>query len=178
MTGDAALPRRIETQPALELGGRFARANLLASVASNRDRAGGPKVEVVRVAITRKIVHRYIARRRRRRSPGGYAEGGSAHKCTSAGVRGRRSGDFHRHAQGRRGLSGMTNCFAIAVSLGCNGVPSRNCVDVPLHRFEPNGIVQEPLHQMSTSIITTSPRTGDHLPRSAGPLCDAGGSRA
>src|SRR6185369_4057433 len=50
----------------------------------------------------------------------------------------------------------MTNCFAIAVSLGLqHGVPLDEYVDAFLFtRFEPNGIVQgNPYIKMSTSII-------------------------
>jgi ribonucleoside-diphosphate reductase alpha chain len=50
----------------------------------------------------------------------------------------------------------MTNCFAIAVSLGLqHGVPLEEYVDAFLFtRFEPNGIVQgNPYIKMSTSII-------------------------
>src|SRR5262249_55553915 len=50
----------------------------------------------------------------------------------------------------------MTNCFAIAVSLGLqHGVPLEEYVDAFLFtRFEPNGIVQgNPYIKMTTSII-------------------------
>jgi ribonucleoside-diphosphate reductase alpha chain len=50
----------------------------------------------------------------------------------------------------------MTNCFAIAVSLGLqHGVPLEEYIDAFLFtRFEPNGIVQGNPHiKMSTSII-------------------------
>ena len=50
----------------------------------------------------------------------------------------------------------MTNCFAIAVSLGLqHGVPLDEYVDAFLFtRFEPNGMVQgNPYIKMSTSII-------------------------
>src|SRR5438270_8028749 len=50
----------------------------------------------------------------------------------------------------------MTNCFAIAVSLGLqHGVPLEEYVDAFLFtRFEPNGVVQGNPHiKMTTSII-------------------------
>src|ERR1700675_4950956 len=50
----------------------------------------------------------------------------------------------------------MTNCFAIAVSLGLqHGVPLEEFVDAFLFtRFEPNGVVQGNPHiKMTTSII-------------------------
>src|SRR5438552_16596770 len=50
----------------------------------------------------------------------------------------------------------MTNCFAIAISLGVqHGVPLEEFVDAFLFtRFEPNGVVQGNPHiKMTTSII-------------------------
>jgi ribonucleoside-diphosphate reductase alpha chain len=61
--------------------------------------------------------------------------------------------DMHKEGAAFRS---MTNCFAIAVSLGLqHGVPLEEYVDAFLFtRFEPNGIVQgNPYIKMSTSII-------------------------
>ena len=61
--------------------------------------------------------------------------------------------DMHKEGAAFRS---MTNCFAIAVSLGLqHGVPLEEYIDAFLFtRFEPNGIVQgNPYIKMSTSII-------------------------
>src|SRR5262249_1448303 len=118
------------------------------------------KAEPVRIA--EKIVYRYIAHRRRlpaRRAgctqkarignhkiylrPGEYEDG----------TLGEIFIDMHKEGAAFRS---MTNCFAIAISLGLqHGVPLEEFVDAFLFtRFEPNGIVQgNPYIKMSTSII-------------------------
>src|SRR5207342_981022 len=61
--------------------------------------------------------------------------------------------DMHKEGAAFRS---MTNCFAIAVSLGMqHGVPLEEYLDAFLFtRFEPNGVVQgNPYIKMSTSII-------------------------
>ncbi|CAN5594624.1 vitamin B12-dependent ribonucleotide reductase [soil metagenome] len=112
--------------------------------------------------ITEKIVHRYIARRRRlpdRRA--GYTQKAriGTHKMYirtgeyDDGTLGEIFIDMHKEGAAFRS---MTNCFAIAVSLGLqHGVPLEEYIDAFLFtRFEPNGIVQgNPYIKMSTSII-------------------------
>jgi ribonucleoside-diphosphate reductase alpha chain len=122
-------------------------------------------VEEVRaepVWITEKIVHRYIARRRRlpdRRA--GYTQKGRIgnHKVYlrtgeyTDGTLGEIFIDMHKEGAAFRS---MTNCFAIAISLGLqHGVPLDEFVDAFLFtRFEPNGIVAGNPHiKMTTSII-------------------------
>jgi ribonucleoside-diphosphate reductase alpha chain len=120
--------------------------------------------EPMRVAerITEKVIHRYIARRRRlpdRRA--GYTQKARIgnHKIYlrtgeyEDGTLGEIFIDMHKEGAAFRS---MTNCFAIAVSLGLqHGVPLDEYVDAFLFtRFEPNGIVQgNPYIKMSTSII-------------------------
>ena len=118
--------------------------------------------EVVAQRITERIVHRYIARRRRlpdRRA--GYTQKARIgnHKVYlrtgeyEDGSLGEIFIDMHKEGAAFRS---MTNCFAIAVSLGMqHGVPLDEYVDAFLFtRFEPNGIVQgNPYIKMSTSII-------------------------
>ena len=139
-------------------------AALLASVVAEPEVKAEPKAEVVQVAerITEKIVHRYIARRRRlpdRRA--GYTQKAriGTHKMYirtgeyEDGTLGEIFIDMHKEGAAFRS---MTNCFAIAVSLGLqHGVPLEEYVDAFLFtRFEPNGIVQgNPYIKMSTSII-------------------------
>jgi ribonucleotide reductase alpha subunit len=112
--------------------------------------------------IAEKIVYRYIAQRRRlpdRRA--GYTQKARIgnHKIYL------RTGDYEdgtlgeifldMHKEGAAFRS-MTNCFAIAVSLGLqHGVPLEEYVDAFLFtRFEPNGVVQGNPHiKMTTSII-------------------------
>ncbi|MCE9565587.1 MAG: vitamin B12-dependent ribonucleotide reductase [Planctomycetes bacterium] len=122
------------------------------------------KSEPVQVAerITERIVHRYIARRRRlpdRRA--GYTQKAriGTHKMYirtgeyDDGTLGEIFIDMHKEGAAFRS---MTNCFAIAVSLGLqHGVPLEEYLDAFLFtRFEPNGIVQgNPYIKMSTSII-------------------------
>ena len=107
-------------------------------------------------------MHRYIARRRRLpdRRPG-YTQKARIgnHKIYlrtgeyEDGTLGEIFIDMHKEGAAFRS---MTNCFAIAVSLGLqHGVPLEEFVDAFLFtRFEPNGIVQGNPHiKMSTSII-------------------------
>jgi ribonucleoside-diphosphate reductase alpha chain len=119
-----------------------------------------PKAEPVRIA--EKIVHRYLARRRRlpdRRA--GYTQKAriGTHKIYlrtgeyEDGTLGEIFIDMHKEGAAFRS---MTNCFAIAVSLGLqHGVPLEEFVDAFLFtRFEPNGMVQGNPHiKMTTSVI-------------------------
>jgi ribonucleoside-diphosphate reductase alpha chain len=139
-------------------------AALLASVVAEPERKEEPKAAPVQAAekITERIVHRYIARRRRlpdRRA--GYTQKAriGTHKMYirtgeyEDGTLGEIFIDMHKEGAAFRS---MTNCFAIAVSLGLqHGVPLEEYVDAFLFtRFEPNGIVQgNPYIKMSTSII-------------------------
>jgi ribonucleoside-diphosphate reductase alpha chain len=114
------------------------------------------------VKIAERIVHRYIARRRRlpdRRA--GYTQKARVgnHKIYlrtgeyEDGALGEIFVDMHKEGAAFRS---MTNCFAIAVSLGLqHGVPLDEFVDAFLFtRFEPNGGVQGNPHiKMTTSII-------------------------
>jgi ribonucleoside-diphosphate reductase alpha chain len=136
-------------------------AAILASVTAEQEE---PRSEPMKVAerITERIVHRYIARRRRlpdRRA--GYTQKAriGTHKMYirtgeyEDGTLGEIFIDMHKEGAAFRS---MTNCFAIAVSLGLqHGVPLEEYVDAFLFtRFEPNGIVQgNPYIKMSTSII-------------------------
>jgi ribonucleoside-diphosphate reductase alpha chain len=118
------------------------------------------KAEPVRIA--EKIVHRYIARRRRlpdRRA--GYTQKARVgnHKIYlrtgeyEDGALGEIFVDMHKEGAAFRS---MTNCFAIAISLGLqHGVPLDEFVDAFVFtRFEPNGVVQGNPHiKMTTSII-------------------------
>jgi ribonucleoside-diphosphate reductase alpha chain len=119
-----------------------------------------PKAEPVKIA--ERIVHRYIARRRRlpdRRA--GYTQKARIgnHKIYlrtgeyEDGTLGEIFIDMHKEGAA---LRSMTNCFAIAVSLGLqHGVPLEEFVDAFIFtRFEPNGVVQlNPHIKMATSII-------------------------
>jgi len=119
-----------------------------------------PQAEPVRIA--EKIVHRYLARRRRlpdRRA--GYTQKARIgnHKIYvrtgeyEDGTLGEIFIDMHKEGAAFRS---MTNCFAIAISLGLqHGVPLEEFVDAFLFtRFEPNGGVQGNPHiKMTTSII-------------------------
>jgi ribonucleoside-diphosphate reductase alpha chain len=118
------------------------------------------KAEPVRIA--EKIVHRYIAHRRRlpdRRA--GYTQKARIgnHKIYlrtgeyEDGTLGEIFLDMHKEGAAFRS---MTNCFAIAVSLGLqHGVPLEEYLDAFVFtRFEPNGVVQGNPHiKMTTSII-------------------------
>jgi ribonucleoside-diphosphate reductase alpha chain len=121
---------------------------------------GAAPAEPVRIA--EKIIYRYIAHRRRlpyRRA--GYTQKARIgnHKIYlrtgeyEDGTLGEIFLDMHKEGAAFRS---MTNCFAIAVSLGLqHGVPLDEFVDAFLFtRFEPNGVVQGNPHiKMTTSII-------------------------
>jgi ribonucleoside-diphosphate reductase alpha chain len=118
------------------------------------------KAEPVKIA--ERIIHRYIARRRSlpdRRA--GYTQKARVgnHKIYlrtgeyEDGTLGEIFVDMHKEGAAFRS---MTNCFAIAISLGLqHGVPLEEFVDAFLFtRFEPNGVVQGNPHiKMTTSII-------------------------
>lgn len=122
------------------------------------------KPEVMRMAekITEKVIHRYLAKRRQlpnRRA--GYTQksrigGQKVYVRTGEyedGTLGEIFIDMHKEGAAFRS---MTNCFAIAVSLGLqHGVPLDEYVDAFVFtRFEPNGVVTgSPYIKMSTSII-------------------------
>jgi ribonucleoside-diphosphate reductase alpha chain len=128
--------------------------------AEEEPRLAALKNEPVRVA--ERIVHRYIARRRRlpdRRA--GYTQKARIgnHKIYirtgeyEDGSLGEIFLDMHKEGAAFRS---MMNCFAIAVSMGLqHGVPLEEFCDAFLFtRFEPNGIVQGNPHiKMTTSII-------------------------
>ena len=136
-----------------------------------------PKAEPVRIA--EKIVHRYIAHRRRlpdRRA--GYTQKARIgnHKMYlrtgeyEDGTLGEIFLDMHKEGAAFRS---MTNCFAIAISLGLqHGVPLEEFVDAFLFtRFEPNGMVAgQPAHQDDdVDHRLHLPRAGHHLPGPARP---------
>jgi ribonucleoside-diphosphate reductase alpha chain len=112
--------------------------------------------------VTERIVHRYIAKRRRmpdRRA--GYTQkatigGHKVYVHTGEYVDGSLGEifiDMHKEGAAFRSLM---NCFAIAISLGLQyGVPLDEFVDAfTFTRFEPNGVVSGHPHvKMSTSII-------------------------
>ena len=112
--------------------------------------------------ITERIVHRYIAKRRRmpdRRA--GYTQKATigGHKVYihtgeyADGTLGEIFIDMHKEGAAFRSLM---NCFAIAISLGLQyGVPLEEYVEAFVFtRFEPNGMVTGHPHvKMSTSII-------------------------
>src|SRR5207249_4471326 len=138
-------------------------AALLASVTAEAEPKEAKAVPVQAAErITEKVIHRYIARRRRlpdRRA--GYTQKARIgnHKMYirtgeyEDGTLGEIFIDMHKEGAAFRS---MTNCFAIAVSLGLqHGVPLEEYVDAFLFtRFEPNGVVQgNPYIKMSTSII-------------------------
>jgi ribonucleoside-diphosphate reductase alpha chain len=114
------------------------------------------------VRIAEKVVYRYIAHRRRlpdRRA--GYTQKARIgnHKVYirtgeyADGTLGEIFLDMHKEGAAFRS---MTNCFAIAISLGLqHGVPLEEFVDAFIFtRFEPNGTVQGNPHiKMTTSII-------------------------
>jgi ribonucleoside-diphosphate reductase alpha chain len=121
-----------------------------------------PAPKAAAVAAAEKIVYRYIANRRRlpdRRA--GYTQKARIgnHKIYlrtgeyEDGTLGEIFLDMHKEGAAFRS---MTNCFAIAISLGLqHGVPLEEYVDAfQFTRFEPNGIVQGNPHiKMTTSII-------------------------
>ncbi|EDM79815.1 Ribonucleoside-diphosphate reductase [Plesiocystis pacifica SIR-1] len=112
--------------------------------------------------VTERIVHRYLAKRRRmpdRRA--GYTQKATigGHKVYvhtgeySDGTLGEIFIDMHKEGAAFRSLM---NCFAIAISLGLQyGVPLEEYVEAFVFtRFEPNGMVTgHPQVKMSTSII-------------------------
>jgi ribonucleoside-diphosphate reductase alpha chain len=112
--------------------------------------------------IAEKIIHRYLARRRRlpyRRS--GYTQkakigGHTIYLRTGEyeeGALGEIFIDMHKEGAAFRSLM---NCFSIAISLGLqHGVPLEEFVEAFIFtRFEPNGMVQgNPQIKMTTSII-------------------------
>jgi ribonucleoside-diphosphate reductase alpha chain len=130
------------------------------AAAEERPAAEAAKADAVRIA--EKIVYRYIAHRRRlpdRRA--GYTQKARIgnHKIYlrtgeyEDGALGEIFLDMHKEGAAFRS---MTNCFAIAVSLGLqHGVPLEEFVDAFVFtRFEPNGVVQGNPHiKMTTSII-------------------------
>ena len=150
--GQRPLPRRLEAEPAAQHRRRRCRT----PSAEVEDAKAEP------VQIAEKIVHRYIARRRRlpdRRA--GYTQKARIgnHKIYlrtgeyEDGTLGEIFLDMHKEGAAFRS---MTNCFAIAISLGLqHGVPLEEFVDAFLFtRFEPNGMVQGNPHiKMTTSII-------------------------
>ena len=117
--------------------------------------------------IAEKIVHRYLAKRRRlpdRRA--GYTQKAPGVPKIGNHKMYLRTGDYDdgtvgeifidMHKEVHAAFRSMTNCFAIAVSLGLqHGVPLEEYVDAFLFtRFEPNGIVAGNPHiKMSTSVI-------------------------
>jgi ribonucleoside-diphosphate reductase alpha chain len=119
-------------------------------------------VQTTPVQIAEKIVHRYIAKRRRlpdRRA--GYTQKARIgnHKIYlrtgeyEDGTLGEIFIDMHKEGAAFRC---MTNCFAIAISLGLqHGVPLDEFVEAFIFtRFEPNGTVQGNPHiKMTTSVI-------------------------
>jgi len=125
-----------------------------------QDDALNKKSDIVKVA--ERIIHRYIARRRKlpfRRK--GYTQKAkignhSVYLRTGEyenGQLGEIFIDMHREGAAFRSLM---NCFAIAISLGLqHGVPLEEFVDAFVYtRFEPNGIVVgNPNIKMTTSII-------------------------
>jgi ribonucleoside-diphosphate reductase alpha chain len=114
------------------------------------------------VQVAEKIIYRYIAKRRQLPSRrAGYTQKARVgnHKIYlrtgeyEDGTLGEIFLDMHKEGAAFRS---MTNCFAIAVSLGLqHGVPLDEFVDAFLFtRFEPNGVVQGNPHiKMATSII-------------------------
>jgi ribonucleoside-diphosphate reductase alpha chain len=120
-----------------------------------------PKAEPVKAA--EKIVYKYLAGQRRRLPDrrAGYTQKAriGGHKIYlrtgeyEDGSLGEIFLDMHKEGAAFRS---MTNCFAIAVSLGLqHGVPLEEFVEAfQFVRFEPNGMVQGNPHiKMSTSII-------------------------
>ena len=136
----------------------------LNSVADAPDLEAEPVVDAKAdpVQIAEKVVYRYIAHRRRlpdRRA--GYTQKARIgnHKIYlrtgeyEDGTLGEIFLDMHKEGAAFRS---MTNCFAIAISLGLqHGVPLEEYVDAfQFTRFEPNGIViGNPHIKMTTSII-------------------------
>ena len=120
------------------------------------------EVKAAAVRAAEKIIYRYIAKRRRLPDKrNGYTQKARIgnHKIYL------RTGEYKDHTLGEifidmhkdgAAFRSMTNCFAIAVSLGLqHGVPLEEYVDAFVFtRFEPNGVVQGNDHiKMTTSII-------------------------
>ena len=155
--GQRPLPRRLQAQPAAQHAWPTLRTST-----PKRPRRHGTSRRPKPVRIAEKIVYRYIAHRRRlpdRRA--GYTQKARIgnHKMYlrtgeyEDGTLGEIFLDMHKEGAAFRS---MTNCFAIAVSLGLqHGVPLEEFVDAFLFtRFEPNGMVQGNPHiKMTTSII-------------------------
>jgi ribonucleoside-diphosphate reductase alpha chain len=134
----------------------------LNSVADAPDFAAEADAASEPVRFAEKVIYRYLAHRRRlpdRRA--GYTQKARIgnHKIYlrtgeyDDGTLGEIFLDMHKEGAAFRS---MTNCFAIAVSLGLqHGVPLDEFVDAFLFtRFEPNGVVQGNPHiKMTTSII-------------------------
>jgi ribonucleoside-diphosphate reductase alpha chain len=137
------------------------------SASSDDDGAAGvvtatADVQAVAARITERVVHRYIAKRRR--LPGrraGYTQKAvvGGHKIYlrtgeyEDGSLGEIFLDMHKEGAAFRSLM---NCFAIAISLGLqHGVPLDEFADAFVFtRFEPNGIVQgHDQIKMVTSVI-------------------------
>jgi ribonucleoside-diphosphate reductase alpha chain len=124
--------------------------------------AAAPDAKAEPVQIAEKIIYRYIAHRRRlpdRRA--GYTQKARIgnHKIYlrtgeyEDGTLGEIFLDMHKEGAAFRS---MTNCFAIAISLGLqHGVPLEEFADAfQFTRFEPNGmVVGNPHIKMTTSII-------------------------
>jgi ribonucleoside-diphosphate reductase alpha chain len=124
--------------------------------------AFAPEVQAMAARITERVVHRYIAKRRRlpnRRA--GYTQKAvvGGHKIYlrtgeyEDGALGEIFLDMHKEGAAFRSLM---NCFAIAVSLGLqHGVPLDEFADAFVFtRFEPNGMVQgHDQIKMVTSVI-------------------------
>jgi ribonucleoside-diphosphate reductase alpha chain len=124
--------------------------------------AATPEVQAMAARITERVVHRYIAKRRRlpnRRA--GYTQKAvvGGHKIYlrtgeyEDGSLGEIFLDMHKEGAAFRSLM---NCFAIAVSLGLqHGVPLDEFADAFVFtRFEPNGMVQgHDQIKMVTSVI-------------------------
>ncbi len=121
-----------------------------------------PEVQAMAARITERVVHRYIAKRRRlpnRRA--GYTQKANVggHKIYlrtgeyEDGTLGEIFLDMHKEGAAFRSLM---NCFAIAISLGLqHGVPLDEFADAFVFtRFEPNGMVQgHDQIKMVTSVI-------------------------
>ncbi len=132
------------------------------STSSERSAAITPEAHALAARITERVVHRYIAKRRRlpnRRA--GYTQKAvvGGHKIYlrtgeyEDGSLGEIFLDMHKEGAAFRS---MTNCFAIAVSLGLqHGVPLDEFSDAFVFtRFEPNGMVQgHDQIKMVTSVI-------------------------
>jgi ribonucleoside-diphosphate reductase alpha chain len=150
-----AAPARVVETP-----GMAASPSPAAAPAPGGGNGAPPKADQMRIA--ERIIHRYIAKRRRlpdRRS--GYTQKAviGHHKVYlrtgeyEDGQLGEIFLDMHKEGAAFRSLM---NCFAIAISLGMqHGVPLDEFVDAFVFtRFEPNGMVRGNPHiKMTTSVI-------------------------